>query len=627
MAQKPREWLGLAKTLLGLPVVVAGLLKLGHGEGGPIAIGLTAAGLLIGGLAWVAFQRTKSKASPGEWRYPRWRRAARNSLIAIAALAVIGGGYDLYQKSLPPTKVILVVANFDGPEPQKYGVTDTVLNRLRQKLDRYDDVEIQPLGHAITEVEGSAAAKKEGKHRRACIVIWGWYRATGQAVRMSVHFEVLRPPRYLPQFGATVTGAPQTIEIAAIESFALQTSLSSEMAYLSLFTLGMVRFAGGDQQGAIARFTEALGEAEHGRPALDTATIYAYRGEAHFLNRNLPNALADYDHAIQLNPDSQASAYAGRGGIHALTGDLERALADFDRAIQINPDFAVAYSNRGGVYRVIGDLDRALADLDQAIKLKPDFSGAYVNRAAVQCARGDYDRCLGDYNQAIRLNSTFAGSYLGRGITYMDRGDLNRALADFDRAIRLDPKLAGAYANRGVVYQRTNDPKRAEADFDQLVTVDRNSAEAYRIRADHRAQTGDLQGAFADWDRAIELRPTSAEAHVARGVAFGRIGELERAFADFNAALELNSASAAAYAGRGGIYAMNNDLDSALADFNRAIELDPRLDVAYYGRGGVYAVWGEKDKAIADFQKVIQLNRPSTLPAQARDQLSKLGVK
>jgi tetratricopeptide (TPR) repeat protein len=186
-------------------------------------------------------------------------------LVTMVLLAIsIGGGaliaaylaHHIYKRARPP--INLLVADFDGPELQKYRVTETVLNKLRQALEPHDDVQVEALGRAITEAEGSAVAHAEGKKRRAAIVIWGWYGVTAEAVPLSVHFEVLHPPEHMPELGPEAKGQVQKMAMTELESSTLQTHLSAEMAYLSLFTVGMARYAAKDWDGAIARFSDAL---------------------------------------------------------------------------------------------------------------------------------------------------------------------------------------------------------------------------------------------------------------------------------------------------------------------------------------------------------------------------------
>ena len=57
-----------------------------------------------------------------------------------------------------------------------------------------------------------------------------------------------------------------------------------------------------------------------------------------------------------------ADAYNNRGFAYYKLGKHEEAIADYNRAIELQPDYAKAYRNRAEVYRVIGELDKAEAD-------------------------------------------------------------------------------------------------------------------------------------------------------------------------------------------------------------------------------------------------------------------------
>ena len=60
----------------------------------------------------------------------------------------------------------------------------------------------------------------------------------------------------------------------------------------------------------------------------------------------------------------------GGGAKHKL-GDREGAIADFDRAIELNPNHAGAYYNRGSAKSDLGDQAGAEADRKRAIELDP----------------------------------------------------------------------------------------------------------------------------------------------------------------------------------------------------------------------------------------------------------------
>lgn len=134
-----------------------------------------------------------------------------------------------YPRSHSPSKVVILVADFDGPRPQRYRVTETVLARLRGALEKYNDVKVEALGKAIREAQGSPIARAEGRKHNASILIWGWHGEPSPTVPLSVHFELLRAPKGMPELGEEARG--QVREVSEPRSFALRTRVSQEMAY------------------------------------------------------------------------------------------------------------------------------------------------------------------------------------------------------------------------------------------------------------------------------------------------------------------------------------------------------------------------------------------------------------
>jgi curved DNA-binding protein CbpA len=66
---------------------------------------------------------------------------------------------------------------------------------------------------------------------------------------------------------------------------------------------------------------------------------------------------------------NDARSYRARGTSAYREGDLDRALADFDRAIQRDPNFADAYIDRSIVLYRMRAFDRAFADIAQARRI------------------------------------------------------------------------------------------------------------------------------------------------------------------------------------------------------------------------------------------------------------------
>ena len=57
------------------------------------------------------------------------------------------------------------------------------------------------------------------------------------------------------------------------------------------------------------------------------------------------------------------------GQAYGSKGENKEALADFDKAIELDPDYALAYSDRGRIYYILGEFERAGHDLHKAIDL------------------------------------------------------------------------------------------------------------------------------------------------------------------------------------------------------------------------------------------------------------------
>jgi tetratricopeptide (TPR) repeat protein len=589
---------------------------------------------------WRPERQEQAQAQAKKARHRQWiRRLAIAGLVLIPLLTLSGVAGWFY---LPTKNIIVLVADFDAPEAKTYGVTETVIRQLRLATERYTDVEIQALNKPITEHEGDKVAQIEGKKRQATIVLWGWYRTPGEVVPLSVNFQVLRRPQELIELGQATRGSIQQATIADLKNFTLQTRLSNEMTYLSLFVLGMTRHAAGDWEGAIARFSDALGQKTEPSSSLNQSLVYFYRGVAYLFKGDSDRALADLNQAITLKP-TVAEAYANRLLIHLAKGDDRQALADASQAIQLKPNLALAYNNRGIIYLQTGDYDQAIADFSQTLTLlvdatasskasRPDGSqlGAfnlddrdvpvvnffstelshdhvYLNRGIAYLFKSGYDRALVDFNQAIKLRPDRFYAYFNRASVYFAKQDYDRALADINQTIKRQPHFALAYLKRGSIYYFKGDSDRALADLNQAITLQPRAAFFYHSRGEVYANRDDHDRAIADFSQAITLQPDLISAYLHRGSSYRKKGDDDGALADFNQALTLAPDHAETYNARGWHYAQKGDFDRALADLNQALTLKPDEANFYDSRGFAYAGKGDYDRAIADYNQALKL--------------------
>jgi tetratricopeptide (TPR) repeat protein len=175
--------------------------------------------------------------------------------------------------------------------------------------------------------------------------------------------------------------------------------------------LACFRTVPSDEQ--IAACTDMIGWDE--QPAKVRATAYVWRGNAYRdLRHDTVHAVADYDAAIALDPESVAG-YFGRGNARRAAGDFDAALADYDQALVLwhrTSAFASPAADihraRGDAYRGKGDLDGAIAAYDAALKLIRDEPAALYGRGLAKAKKGDQAGGDADVAAAKAINPAIA---------------------------------------------------------------------------------------------------------------------------------------------------------------------------------------------------------------------------
>ena len=131
-----------------------------------------------------------------------------------------------------------------------------------------------------------------------------------------------------------------------------------------------------------------------------------------------------------------------RGIEKGKEGDLDGAIADFTHAIELNPKDDAPYYNRAQAKRLKKDAAGAVADYTRAIELGSTNPAAYNNRGNARAEDKDGDGAITDYTRAIELKPDYARAYYNRAVAKKEKGDAIGATADFKTAEKLDPELA-----------------------------------------------------------------------------------------------------------------------------------------------------------------------------------------
>jgi tetratricopeptide (TPR) repeat protein len=259
-------------------------------------------------------------------------------------------------------------------------------------------------------------------------------------------------------------------------------------------------------------------------PTRDLTEIdYLIRGNEAYNKRNYDQAIADYNKALEINPES-ADAYNNRGAAYDKKGNYDQAIADCNKALQINPESAEAYNNRGIAYDGKGNFNQAIADYNKALEINPKYADAYNNRGAAYQGKGNYDQAIADCNKALEINPEYAHAYNNRGAAYDMKGNYDQAIADYNEALEINPKDADVYFNRGSAYDNKGNYDQAIADYNEALEIDPKYAKAYNNRGVAYYNKGNNDQAIADYIKALEIDPKHAIAYYNSALCYKKLG-------------------------------------------------------------------------------------------------------
>lgn len=370
-----QEILGVVGGFVGSIMVIYGFIKTFRDD--------------VNGFTWLLF------LGGAIWLYVIWQMFQLQKVYAyiFLALTIVGGVVGWLgwqgQVSVIEKKVVVLVAQFDGPEDQ-FHLRDEILKQLKAATNKYKDTEIVPLEEIITVAQGSEYARKVGDGAKADLVIWGWYTKTEKS-NLNLYIENLTPKELL-----SIVSERQSYEritpIADFESIEIQHQLGLETSSLVLYLSGLVSYKANDYTVALKQFEEAL-RANEESIFIEKATIYESIGDCHLSLYQYEDAVKNYTEAIQIKPD-YANSYINRGVMYDILGKYNEAIQDYSQVIQLNPDDYLPYSNRGAVYGEIGQLEQAMDDYAKAIQLNPKDYVAFMNRGIVYAILKQWDDSL-----------------------------------------------------------------------------------------------------------------------------------------------------------------------------------------------------------------------------------------
>ena len=396
--------------------------------------------------------------------------------------------------------------------------------------------------------------------------------------------------------------------------------------------------------------------------------------------------------------DPMSLYFLQRGNKHLAVGDFAEAIADFDTALQIDPEHPEAYYYRASAKFELGKSEQGQGKVEQAkstyrsaiedyakvITLNPEHPDAYIFGGSVHLRLGSLAENEGNWEQAKHhfqavnkmgrhltdVDPENASGWRTRGVATLKLGVLaahkgkseqaqryyDDSLEAYNHTIALDPENPAAYASRADMYIYLGVWEMTKTNFQQakhhyqsaiqdarqatlmaptmryalFFSVKLNAA--YIKLGDAEGALGNVQEAQSHYQLAIEslgaitflgqqsIAAEGAYTYLAEGklklgdseTLTGNVQQAEQhyreAIADSSQLIALVPQKVEAFYTRGRAKAALSDYTGAIADFERVIVIKSYHALAYYAQGLAKQALGEHDAAAFDFAKARTLN-------------------
>jgi adenylate cyclase len=388
--------------------------------------------------------------------------------------------------------VVLPFANLSGDPNQDY-FADGITENLTTELSRFSNNFVIARNTAFTYKGKNIDAKEIGKDLGVRYVLEGSVQRDKDRVRVNaqlidadsgVHlwsdrFDTTRADLLQMQDGI-VSRIASTLGWALVKSEAQKSAIATnpnahDLAMRCIWVVTKNGYINKEAEAGYRLCEQALGVDPNNVIALDMLTVKFYLpvmlGRSANPEADLKRADELASRALALDANNAVS-HLVRGQVLRAERRFDDAIAEYERALDLNPNLASSVANLGDTYFALGQYEKAINFYDKATRLSPrdpDLFFWYTNKGVAYLALKQDDQAIECARRAIAINPSFSLSHALLAAVLALTGHEAEAGDEVQRFTALSNiKSIAALMKSGAVPPPSADP-RVRAPFDRAI--------------------------------------------------------------------------------------------------------------------------------------------------------------
>lgn len=314
---------------------------------------------------------------------------------------------------------------------------------------------------------------------------------------------------------------------------------------------------------------------------------YINRGLLYARNNKFEEAKADYESAMELNPENPY-AYNNLGYLYQKIKKFEEAIPYYQQAIEKgkerrDPRF---YNNLADCYIGLENNEMALKCYDDGIELLAYESSLYYNKAKLLKKIKLYNEAIEVYKKGMELEDADLEDYYDEiSDTYKMMEEYDNSLCWAKKVIEVNSNSKYGYKNIGDIYNEIEDYKSAVKYFKLQIKVDNNSAINYLLLAEAYNELSKNILARMNFKTALEkfqkVKNKTAHEYCNIGACYNGLKETSEAFKNLEKSINIEVCRYCDYKGCyegyyefGRAFELEKKYEEALKYYKKALELN-----------------------------------------------------